>query len=151
MPDALRRDDYVLVGLQLDEAVYAPLYYGYGRPWEDAEVVGLAHHYEAHIMEHMPYLVQVLVKASPEIIASRLKENPHKHGLLKEGDEMVTEIKHVLERFDEVAAKSLIRTKITLDTSASTVEETVAEFVEKMVRYMSTDELRRIAARRQGR
>ena len=57
----------------------------------------------------------------------------------------------MLERFDEVAAKSLIRTKITLDTSDSTVEETVAEFVKKMVRYMSTDELRRIAARRQGR
>ena len=102
-------------------------------------------------LQHMPYLVQVLVKASPEVIASRLKENPHKHGLLKDGYEMLTEIKHVLERFDEVAAKSLIRTKITLDTSDSTVEETVAEFVEEMVRYMSTDELRRIAARRRGR
>ena len=149
-PEALRKDDYILVGLQLDEAVYSPIYHGYGRSWEYAEAENLAHHYELHITEYMPYMVQVLVKASPEVIASRMKESPHKHGLLKEGDSLTQEIEHLLEKFDEVAAKSLVRRKITLDTSDSTVEETVADFAEKMGRYMLTDDLRRIAARRRG-
>ena len=146
MPAALRKDDYIYVGFHLDEAVYAPLYYGYGRPWEYAEAVSLAHHYEVEIVETMPSLVQVLVKASPEVVAARMKANPHKRGLVQEGD-----IEHVLGRFEEVAEKSLIRRKITLDTSTATVDETLAEFVDKMDRYMSTHDLGRLAAQGQAK
>jgi thymidylate kinase len=147
MPEALKADDYILVGLQIDEAVYPPMYHEYGRTWEYAEAVNLARHYELHIVEYMPYMVQVLVKASPEVIVERLEKNPHKYGLLEQGrDAIVPEIEHLLERFDEVASKSLVRRKITLDTSTATVEETVADFAEKMGKYMTTSDLRRIAA-----
>ena len=148
MPAALKADDYILVGFQLDEAVYAPLYYGYGRPWEYAEAVGLAHHYELEIMESMPYLVQVLVKASPEAIAERIREEPHKYGLLQSGNPDIQEIKHVLERFDEVAGNSLVRRQINLDTTDATVEESLADFVKQFDQYFSTHDLERIAAHR---
>ena len=143
MPAELRKDDYILVGFQIAEAVYPPLYYGYGRPGEYAEAGSLARHYELSVMKSMPYVVQVLVKASPEVIASRMKESPHKYGLLQE-----TDIEHVLGRFEEEHGKSLIRRKrITLDTSESTVEETVAEFAEKIERDLSEHDVRRLLAR----
>ena len=148
MPNALKKDDYILVGFQLDEAVYAPLYYGYGRPWEYAEAVGLAHHYEVEVLESMPTLVQVLVKASPEAIADRIKEDPHKYGLLQTGTPDPREIEHVLERFDEVSTSSLIRRKITIDTTDATVEESVADFAKQMDRYLLTRDLERLAAHR---
>jgi len=145
MPPMMEREDYILVGFQLDEAVYPPLYHGYGRPWEYAEAVTLARHYELSVMEKMPSIVQVLVTASPEVIAERMKEAPHRHSLLQEGD-----IKHVLQRFEEEATLSLIRKKITLDTSTATVDETLADLIEKMDRHMSVSDLRRIAAHRRG-
>ena len=145
MPAALQEEDYILVGFHIAEAVYSPLYYGYGRPWEYAEAVNLARHYDLSVMESMPYIVQGLVKASPEVIARRMKDNPHKYGLLQE-----TDIEHVLKRFEEEHQRSLIRRKrITLDTSEATVDETVAEFVEKVGQYLSEHDLRRLLARRE--
>jgi len=152
MPDALKKDDYILVGFQLYEAVYAPLYYGYGRPWDYAEAVGLARHYEVEIMESMPSLVQVLVKASPDAIAKRMEDDPHEHGLLQSGPHVGAEIKgeigHVLERFEEVASQSLIRRKITIDTTNATVDESVVQFVKQFDRYFSSHDLVRILAHR---
>ena len=142
MPAWLQKEDYILVGFQTAEAVYSPLYYGYGRPWEYAQADILAHHYEVSVMKSMPYIVQVLVEASPEVIAKRMKENPHKYGLLQEND-----IEHVLQRFKDEHTRSLVRRKnIILNTSEATVDETVADFVEQMERWWSEYDLQRLVS-----
>ena len=142
MPTVLEQDSYIFVGFQLDEAVYAPLYYGYGRPWEYAEAVGLSRTEESKIMAAVPDIVQVLVKASPEVVSERMNTAPHRHSLLQP-----TDVAHVLARYEEEAVKkSLIRRKITLDTSNATVAETLAEFVGEMEPHMTSGELELLAA-----
>ena len=74
-------------------------------------------------MDRAPNTVLVLVKASPEVIASRMKENPHRFPIVQEKD-----IEYVLGRFEDEYNKPLIRNKFALDTSTATVDETLAEF-----------------------
>ena len=113
-----------MVGFHIDEAVYGSLYYGYGGDDEYGDRRRLARLIEHRIMELAPDTVLILVKASPEVIARRMKESPHPLGLLQEKD-----IGRVLRRFEEESQRSLIRNKFTLDTSTSPVEETLAQFV----------------------
>ena len=115
------------VGFHIDEAVYAPLYYGYGGDDEYADRKWLGRRIEAHIMEVAPDTALILVKASPEVIARRMKENPHPYGLVQEKD-----IELVLKRFEEEYTRSFLRKKFTLDTNTASVEETLAEFVKEI-------------------
>ena len=128
MPAALEKQDYTLVGLHIDEAVYAPLYKGYGMTWRATAVGAIARYTDTHIMSAVPDILMVLVKASPDVIARRMEEDPRRHGMLKKDD-----IEYVLGRFEEECKFSAIRRKMTvLDTSTATVEETLAEFVAKV-------------------
>ena len=130
--------DHLLTGFHIEEAVYAPLYYGYGGPGEYAERTALARSIEREIMETAPDTVLVLVKASREVIARRMKESPHKASLVQEKD-----IDYVLQRFEEEFSRSLLRRKLELDTSTATVQETLAEFEEKTMPYLcDADRLR---------
>ena len=90
-------------------------------------------------MEVAPDTVLVLVKASPEVIARRMRENPHREGLLQEKD-----IEHVLEAFEEEYERSFIRRRFVLDTSTATIDETLAEFVEKYQPFFSNADLLRL-------
>ena len=123
-PSFYEYPDHGLVGFHIDEAVYAPLYYGYGGPGEYADRRVLARSIEAHIMEKAPETVLVLIKASAEVIAKRMRENPHPKGLLQEQD-----IEYVLQRFEEEYTSSLIRKRFILDTSDVTIDGTFSEFV----------------------
>ena len=137
--------DYQVIGHHIDEAVYGPLYFGYGG--EDDSVGGsrsvYARHIEERIMRVVPDTVLVLVKASPEVIARRMKEAPHLIGVVQEKD-----IEYVLQCFEEEYACSIIQNKFTLDTSTATVEETLAEFASKMEPYLTRDDRMRILAPR---
>ena len=135
-----------MIGFHIDEAVYAPLYYGYGGDGEYGDRKWLARLMEHHIVEAAPDTVLVLVKASPEVIARRMKENPHKKGLLQEKD-----IEHVLGRFEEEHGRSFIRRKFALDTSTATVKETLAEFVEQIELHLTEADRMRIMSRRLAR
>ena len=134
-----------LVGFHIDEAVYAPLYYGYSLE-ENGYAKSRsrqARRTEAHIMEVAPDTVLVLVKASPEVIASRMRESPHREGLLQEKD-----IEHVLDAFEEEYNRSFFRKRFVLDTSTVTIDETLAQFVEQMrPHFTEADELRMITHR----
>ena len=131
-------DHHNMVGFHIDEAVYAPLYYGYGGEGEYADRKQMARSVEAHIMEVALDTVLVLVKASPEVIASRMKENPHDRALVKEND-----IDRVIQRFEEENERTFIRRKFTLDTTSVSVEESMAEFVDKFEPHMTeADRLR---------
>ena len=120
-------DDLILVGFHIEEAVYAPLYFGYGYPkiYGDRECYVRAVDYD--IMKHRPDTVLVLLKALPETILKRMNGNPHYDNVVQEKD-----IEHVLERFEEEYYRSLIRRKFTIDTTNKTVEETLLDFVKSM-------------------
>ena len=144
--------DHNLMGAHIEEAVYAPLYYGYsgkdsGAPSRSPEGqrTELARHYEEEILERAPEVVLVLVEASPDVIKERMRANVSPdaetteaqrrskpfgeptRGVVREED-----VALVLDRFREEFAASMLRNKMVLDTTSATPEETLAEFVEKM-------------------
>ena len=134
--------DHGLVGFHIEEAVYAPLYYGYGGPGEYADRRVLARSVEAHIMENAPETVLVLLKASAEVIAKRMRENPRPKGLLQEQD-----IEYVLGRFEEEYNHTLIRKRFILDTGEGTIEDTFSEFVTEIHPHLTDDDRLRILSR----
>jgi hypothetical protein len=131
--------DHNLVGFHIEEAVYAPLYYGYGGKYQYGHRTRLARAIEKEIMTRAPDTVLVLLKASAEVIAERMRENPQPHGLVQEKD-----IEYVLERFEDEYQASLIRKKFVLDTTTATVEETLAEFVTQIKPHLSDADRMRI-------
>ncbi len=134
--------DHGLVGFHIEEAVYAPLYYGYGGPGEYADRRVLARSAEAHIMEKAPDTVLVLLKASAEVIAKRMRENPRPKCPLQEQD-----IEYVLQRFEEEYNSTLLRKRFVLDTSKSTIEDTFSEFVTNIQLYLTDEDRLRILGR----
>ena len=120
-------DHFNVVGMHIDEAVYAGLYYGYGGDGQYANRKVMARHIEERILVLAPDTVHILLKCTPEVIRERMKEHPHKNGLLQDKD-----VEFVLQRFEEEYDRSLIKNKFAIDTSAATVEQCLAEFVENM-------------------
>jgi len=122
--------DHNLMGMVIEEAVYAPLYYGYGgknsgAPYRSPEGqrTEMARQIEETMLEQAPESVLVLFKASPEVIKKRMVNTPHTHQLVQD-----TDVEHVLERFEEEFHASLIQRRFVLDTTTATVAETLAEF-----------------------
>ena len=129
-------EDFLGIGIHFEDAIYGPLYYGYGGPGDMGDRQTISQNLEQRILKFAPETVLILVKASPEVIAKRMKANPHKYPVVPEQD-----IIDVLQKFEEAHQNSSIRSKITLDTSTATVDETVAEFAEKIQPYLSESEL----------
>ena len=146
-PGALRNPDYVSVGLHIENAIYGALYFGYytgEQAWMRRAVLD---HFEESILEFAPDMPLVLVKASAETIARRMKENPHPNGVLEEAD-----IERVLEEFEAEFEQSSMRHKFTIDTTLRTPEETLARFLEKFEPYLNeTDKLRILVHRARQR
>ena len=135
LPSFYADPDHMLVGFHIEEAVFAPLYYSYGNS-DDFSAVARA--MEHRIIKQAPDTVLILLKASPDVIAKRMRETPHKHPVLREQD-----IEHVLLRFEEEYEQSLLDRKFVLDTTSATVEETLAEFVARIDPFVSqSDRLR---------
>ncbi len=131
--------DHNLVGFHIEEAVYAPLYYGYGEGTYTA--TSMARAMDKDIMEHAPDTVLILLRARLEIIAQRMQQQPHERQVVQEKD-----IEHVLQRFEEEYNATLIRKKFALDTSDVPVEETLGEFAAQIKKHLSqADRLRLLA------
>ena len=137
-PAFYRDHDNILVGFHIEDAVYGPLYYGYE---EDGSRTAFARKVESEIMEKAPDTVLVLLKASPQVIARRMRENPHAWGVLKE-----EKIEYVLNRFQEEYADSVLRYRFTLDTSAAKVEETLGQFVDYIRPHLTESDRTRLLA-----
>lgn len=132
--------DNLLIGFHLENAIYGPLYYGYpddGVPETVSRVV------ESHIMQHAPDTIMVMLKASPDAIKSRMKDAPHPRGILQEAD-----VDHVLQRFDEEFARSLIRYKLVIDTTTKTPNQTFAKFLTEVQPHLRQEDQMRILARK---
>ena len=149
-PSFLISPDHLLTGFHIEEAVFAPLYYGYGGEGEYAERTTFARSIEKHLMDMAPDSILVLLKASPDAIAERMRRSPvvrdqrgQRPAILQEKD-----IEDALDRFDAEFRKSLIRKKITIDNTNSTVEETLGEFVSQVKPHLSQADHLRILANR---
>ncbi len=135
--------DWMSIGLHIDDGVYGPMYYGYGGDGEphDRKVVG--QQVESSILRFAPDVILVHVKASADVIARRMRDNPHAHSPLKEED-----IPAILDMYEQARERSLFRHKITLDTSEATVEESVAEFARKVEPFLTEEDRSRILTHR---
>ncbi len=138
-PSFYKSADHNVVGGHIEEAIYAPLYFGYGGKGQKGDRTGEARHYEEQILELGPDTVLVLVKASPEVIRRRMRENPHHNGVLQEKD-----IERVLRRFEEEYEASLLRNKLAIDTTDATVDESLGEFAEKIQRFITDADRARV-------
>ena len=119
-----RGNDHYLVGTYYSEAVYAPLYYGYGQRGKYSDRRVLARLYDKVVLDHAPDMVLVLMTALPEVITKRMKESPHIRCVLKEKD-----IELVLRRFNEEYEWSLILRRFKLDTTNASIRETFQKFL----------------------
>jgi thymidylate kinase len=126
---------HLLVNWYYADAVYAPLYYGYGGTDEYADRQVMARHYDAEVMETAPDTVLVLLKASPEVIRQRKANNPHHREILKD-----TDVETVLRRFEEEYQRSGLRRRFMLDTTSVTIEETFQEFLRKMEPHFTQED-----------
>ena len=131
--------DHIVVGAHIEDAVMGPAYFGYGGPGgpvpesglvEDRRVVNA--YLEADLLKRGPDTVLVHLKASPDVISKRMRENPHRNSVLQEKD-----VGRLLERFEEEVRDSRIRQKIDIDTSVKTAEETLSELMEKVEPHLS--------------
>ena len=145
-------EDHNLMGLVIEEAVYAPLYYGYGgknsaapERSPEGQRTKMARMIEATMLERGPGTVLVLFKAAPEVIKARMAAAPHRHQLVREED-----VEYVLERFEEEFAASLIQRRFVLDTTAATEEETLAEFVARYEPFHTEADRARMRRRREA-
>ena len=132
--------DNIMVGFHIENAIYGPLYYGYE---DDGTAEAIARNTEGHIMEQASDMVMVMLKARPEVIARRMKDDPQLHGVLQEKD-----VEHVLKRFDEEFKASTIRYKFVLDTSDTTAEETFNQFVTEVQPLLRESDMLRMLTRR---
>ena len=131
-PSFYSYDYHNLVGMHIDEAVYAGMYFGYGGDGEYADRKAYARHTEERMIEQAPDTVLVLCQASPEAIKRRMRERPHVDAVLQEND-----VELVLGRFEEEYELSLFKNKITVDTGSKTVDESLEEFVGKYEEHIS--------------
>ena len=66
------REDTLMIDFYYADAVYAPLYYGYGEPDSFSDRRRRAREWDHHLLVQAPDAVLVLVEASPSAIRSRM-------------------------------------------------------------------------------
>ena len=159
-PMCYKRPDWHHMGLFIEEAVYAPLYYGYGGSEPGAssrspegQRTQMARYFEEQISEYCPGMVLVLMKATPEVIRARMRRDApatYPCGVPTRGVVQDKDIEYVLERFEQEYEWSKLQNKLVLDTSEATVDETLAEFLKRHEPFMSHVDKTRMARKQVG-
>ena len=131
--------DWLAVGLHIDDGVYGPMYYGYGADGaaHDRKVVG--RQVEDSILKFAPDMMLVHVKADADTIARRMEEDPRPNSPLKRED-----IPAVLQAYEDAAARSALRRKITLDTSEGFVFHVMQEFERQALPHLTHRDMTRM-------
>ena len=140
-PGLLSADDVLFINFYYAEAVYAPLYYGYGEPGSFADRSERAREWDQEMRAYAPDMVLVLLTAAATTVAERMaaRPRPRVRGILKERD-----IPYVLDRFQDEYDASLIERKFTLDTTDTMPQRTVADFVDRIHPHLSEVDRQRI-------
>ena len=142
-PDMYRGpDDALTINGHYADAVYAPLYYGYGEPGSFADRRQRARAWDCELMSLAPDTVLVMVKASAEVIRRRMRQSPRPRCVVRDRD-----VELVLDRFQEEYDSSLITRRFALDTTAAPVKETFHEFLRKMWPHLTQVDLLRLVPR----
>ena len=129
--------DSIQVGLYYAEAVYAPLYYGYGQDaFSDRR--RRAREWDRALLEFAPETLLVLLRASPEAIRERMRAAPRPDGVPREED-----VERVIDLFEEQYAATELKHKLAIRTSGVTVAESVAEFAGKVSPFLTDEDRRR--------
>ena len=71
-----------LVGFHVENHIYGTMYYGFDPRYQDRVFA----HEERELMREAPHTVLVLLRASKETIAKRMKDDPHPYQAVQEGD-----------------------------------------------------------------
>ena len=131
--------DQNFIGFHIEEAVYAPLYYGYGGEDSGADFrsgkgqrTEMARAVERELMRLAPDAALVLLRARPEVIRQRMRDDPHEYQIIRDED-----IERLLTRFEEEYEWSLIQNKFVIDTSDRSSQETFDEFLKLFGPYFT--------------
>ena len=100
---------------------------------------------EHALLQNTSEAILVLLTTSPDVIRKRMRENPHHRGVLQEKD-----VEYVVDWFEAEFRRSMLTRKMTLDTTDTTPEETLAEFVEKVEPFLTDADRSRIMFHRAG-
>ena len=133
-------DDGMLIGGAIEDGVYGPMFFGYGGPDHRLNRETVQHQWEKTYLHFTDETVLVHVTADSDVIAQRLRNDPHENGIISESD-----IERVKQRFSELVEWSVLPKKISVDNSGS-IEDALAEFVSKMEPYFTDLDRSRIAA-----
>ncbi|SVC10030.1 uncharacterized protein METZ01_LOCUS262884, partial [marine metagenome] len=126
--------DYLAIGMHLEDAVYGPMYFGYGAEGQAAPRKVLTKTVERALLQYAPDFILVLVKASADTIRQRMENTPHPNQVIKPSD-----IEKVLKKFEDEFSNSQIHNKIILDTSKQNAKQTLNEFISKIEPFLSQD------------
>ncbi len=138
------REDTLMIDFYYADAVYAPLYYGYGEPGAFSDRRRRAREWEHYLLVQAPEVALVLVEASPSAIRERMTAAPRPREVLKPQD-VETALKGFRREYDE----SLVRRRFALDTTSASPLETMSEFLRRARPHLTEwDLLRMTAARR---
>lgn len=148
MPNNSDADDYILVGFHVEDVVYAAAFFGYGHEQEPqgGSRWKYARHIEYGFARQAPDTILVLVKADAEVIARRMVANPHPFSIVEEND-----IESVLAEFEMEQERSILPTKIVIDTSRATVQESAEELIANIRPHLSIQDRRRMALKHASR
>ena len=132
--------DGMVIGGAIEDAVYGPMFFGYGAQGEDHDREVVMHQWEGTMLRFTEDAVLVHVTADTDAIRQRLHDDPHENMVISEGD-----IDSVKTRFAELVDWSLLKHKITVDNSGS-MTDTMAEFVGKIEPLLTDADRSRIDA-----
>ena len=144
-PNFYAKPDHCVVNWYYGDAIYGPLYYGFGGPGESADRQVMARSCDAMVMQDAPDTTLVLVKADADVLRRRRRDAARPKPYPLEED-----IELVLEQFEEEFRRSLIRRRIVLDTSSTEAPETLEQFVAQIQQYLEPADHLRMLTHQQG-
>ena len=119
----------LLGGFHIEEAVYGPKYY--------YPTIGRLAETPRAWEEGMPSdTILVYLKASRDVIAKRMKKDPHTYEVVPEAD-----IDEMQAAFDLEYRQTWIRRKLTIDTSDMTPEGLLETFLKESIPHLDTRDL----------
>ena len=130
----------MVVGGHIDDAVYAPLYFGYGEKGHQFDRELVMHQVEKTILYFTNDTVIVHITADTDVIKQRMKDDPHENVIFQADD-----VDKVKKRFAELVDWSLLGNKISIDNSGALVD-TMAQFVARMEPLFTDTDRSRILA-----
>lgn len=136
-------NDHIVVNWYLAEPIYAPMYFGYGGPGEYADRRVMARSHDAEVIHLAPDTILLHLTATPDVIRERMNAEPRPTSRVQAAD-----IETIRAGFREQFSHSLIRRKISLDTSTSTPEETLSQFLKQAEHHLTPNDRLRILTRK---